>query len=362
MSVRSAAVIAAGSQGWVHASAYRANDIDVVAIADVDLAAASSLATDLAEQGMTPRVYGDLVEMLGAERPDVVSVCTPPAFHPAAVRAAVEAGVRAVHCEKPVALSPRAAREMVRGAAEAGVQLTFNLQRRFEPVQRFAADQLRAGAIGDVVSIEGYCPNLGDWGSHIVDLILFHRDDVAPDTVFGQVDVSVNRTVYGAVAETASITRITWSDGVSALVATGREPAVPVLNLENGLGIIVQGTRGRIDVHGARCVVYRFGAETVVLDSPFDTDPDHWERGVDPAIVAGTTAAIADLVAALDEGREPVLAARHALLGTEIVFGTYESSRSRRRVPVPVDVDDNPLTSGLEAGFWNPVGELHGTW
>jgi len=186
-------------------------------------------------------------------------------------------------------------------AREAGVQLTVNLQRRFEPVHRFAREQIDAGAIGAVVSLEGYCPNLPDWGSHVVDLILFYQADRRPAWVIGQVDVTVNRYVYGAFAETSSLTQIRWDDGVGAVIVTGREPQTPVLNLENNLGLLVQGTAGRLDARGARCVVHRF-------------------------------------------------------------FATYESSRSRRRVPLPLHPHDNALLSGLSQGFWRPAGEQRSTY
>ncbi|HVV23765.1 MAG TPA: Gfo/Idh/MocA family oxidoreductase [Pseudonocardiaceae bacterium] len=353
-----AAVIGAGSQGRVHALGYRATpDVRLVAVADVHRDTAAGLADEL----NIPQVFADHRDLL-AERPDVVSVCTPPRFHLDVVTDAVRAGVRAVHCEKPLAMSYDDARTMVTTAADAGVQLTFNLQRRFEPVQRFAREAIAAGEIGEVVTFEGYCPNLFDWGSHILDLILFHRGDAAPSWVLGQVDVSVNRYVYDAFVETSSLTQIAWPDGVRATVSTGREPDTPVLNTMNDLGIVVQGTTGRVDVRGARCVVRRFGKEDLVLDTPFDTDTSTWDRGVDPAIVAGTRDAIADLVDSLAADRTPVLAAEHGLRGAELVFATYESSRSRRRVRLPLDRGDNALLTGLDQGFWHPTGELRSTY
>lgn len=354
-----AAVVGAGSQGRVHALGYlAAPGVSLTAFADVDRSAAERLAGELD----VPGVYADHRELLAERRPDVLSVCTPPALHPVIVRDAAAAGVRAVHCEKPVAVSYGEALEMAAVAAAAGMRLTFNLQRRFEAVQRFARECVAGGEIGEVVTIEGYCPNLFDWGSHILDLILFHRGDAAPQWVFGQVDVTVDRYVYGAFVETASVTQIGWADGVRAVVSTGREPHTPVLNTQNNLGLIIQGTRGRADIRGARCLVSRFGKDDLVLDSPFDTDSRSWDRGVDPSITAGTAEAIRDLADSLRTGRTPALDAEHGLRGAELVFATYESSRSRRRVPLPLDRLDNALLSGREQGYWSPVGELRSTY
>lgn len=354
-----AAVIAAGGQGRVHAAGYVADErVTLAAVADVNRETAASLAAEFGVGG----VYTDYRDMLASERPDIVSVCTPPAYHLDAVTAAVEAGARAIHCEKPIALSYDDVLRMQTITAEAGVQFTVNLQRRFEPVHRFAREQLAAGEVGELVSIEGYCPNLPDWGSHILDLILFYREDAPVEWVFGQIDVSTNRYVYGAFVETSSITQLSWPDGVRATVSTGREPATPVLNLENNLGLIVQGTRGRIVVRGSEALVHRFGASDVRFASPYATDPAGWDHGIDPAIFACTAAAVSDLVDGLETGREPELSGRRGLAGSELIFATYESSRSRRRVPLPLDHHDNALLTGLEQGMWSPVGELRSTY
>jgi predicted dehydrogenase len=362
MSSLTCAVIAAGSQGRVHAQGYNAAagtfGVSLTAVADPDVAAASELAGDLA----IPGVYGSHEKLLRAERPDVVSICTPPASHLEITRAAIAAGASAIHCEKPVATCYADALEMQRLARDADVQLTFNLQRRFEPVHRFARAQIAAGAIGDVISVEGYCPNLPDWGSHIADLILYYLGDRPPCWVMGQVDVAVNRYVYGAFTETSSLTQVKWADGINAVIMTGREPHTRVLNLENNLGLLVQGTAGRIDARGARCVVHRFGQDDMVFDSPFSRDTATWQRGVDPAIIACTAEAIADLLTSLRTGCPPALRSEQGVAGAEIIFATYESSRSRRRVTLPLHPQDNALLSGLEQGFWHPAGEQHSTY
>lgn len=360
MSSYTCAVIAAGSQGRVHARGYKAaaRGTRLVAVADTNAEAARELAADLD----IPAWYESYADLLKAEHPDVLSICTPPALHLEVARAAIAAGVKAIHCEKPIATSYGDVLEMHRLAQDAGVQLTVNLQRRFEPVHRFAREQLAAGAIGEIVSIEGYCPNLPDWGSHIVDLILFYLGDRPATWVTGQVDVSVNRYVYGAFAETSSLTQVKWPDGVSAVISTGRDPQTPVLNLENNLGLLVQGTRGRLDARGARCLVHRFGAGDVECTSPFSRDTSTWERGVDPAITACTALAIDDLLASLEAGQPPVLRSELGVRGAEIIFATYESSRSRRRVTLPLDTRDNALLTGLAQGFWQPAGEQRSTY
>ena len=59
---------------------------------------------------------------------------------------------------------------------------------------------------------------------------------------------------------------------------------------------------------------------------------------------------IADVVDALQTGREPELSARKALNATEIIFACYESSRRRAVVRLPLDIEDNPLAVMIKSG------------
>lgn len=354
-----AAVVGAGAQGRVHARGYLAHAaVDVAAIADVAVATAEETARELG----IPRWYQQYEALIASERPEIVSVCTPPEFHLPVVRHAIANGVRAVHCEKPMSTTYGAATEMHAIAQAAGVQLTVNLQRRFEPVHEFARQKLLEGLVGEIVSIEGYCPNLPDWGAHICDLMLFYLDDQSPSWVMGQVDVATRHYVYGLPAETTSLTFMQWPTGVNGLIVTGREPFLEQGSLLVRNGLVVHGTEGRLVVSGARCEVHRFSGTTATLSSPFDRDPSTWERGIDPAIFAATQLAIEDLVTSLESRQEPRLASRHALAGAEMIHATYESARSRCRVRLPLETTDNALVDGLQRGFWRPIGELRSTY
>jgi predicted dehydrogenase len=70
------AVVGAGAIAGSHRTAYRAHhdDVDLVAVADVDQARALAFCatTDHA------RPYHDLDSLLAEQKPDFVSICTPP--------------------------------------------------------------------------------------------------------------------------------------------------------------------------------------------------------------------------------------------------------------------------------------------
>jgi hypothetical protein len=67
-----------------------------------------------------------------------------------------------------------------------------------------------------------------------------------------------------------------------------------------------------------------------------------------------TTLSVLDLIDCLKTGREPVLSGRKALQATELIFATYESSRRRARIYLPLEIEDSPLLSMLETGTIGP--------
>ncbi|MEJ7653835.1 MAG: Gfo/Idh/MocA family oxidoreductase, partial [Chloroflexia bacterium] len=87
-----------GMSHW-HARGYAAADCRLTALADVNLENAHAFQLEHGAE----RVYQDYREMLAEENLDIVSVCTWPPLHPEMVVAAANAGVRAIHCEKPIA-------------------------------------------------------------------------------------------------------------------------------------------------------------------------------------------------------------------------------------------------------------------
>src|SRR3954469_13192136 len=100
----------------------------------------------VAAVGATPEASRAAVEALGTERPvesvedllaaddvDIVHVCTPNATHGPLVRAALAAGKHVV-CEKPLAVDPDEAAELLRLAEDAGVTATVPFVYRFYPM------------------------------------------------------------------------------------------------------------------------------------------------------------------------------------------------------------------------------------
>jgi predicted dehydrogenase len=302
---------------------------------------AALFAEEHADGGPPAAVFSDYREMLAEVKPDIVSVCTWPHLHAPMVTACAEAaGVRAVHCEKPMAPTWGEARAMAAACKERGVQLTFNHQRRFLAPFQTARRLLKEGAIGDLVRLEGACGDLFDWGTHWIDMFGFYNDDVPAVSVMGQVDARRPKVVYGVPTETEAFSRIRYANGVTGLMFTG-ENAAEMAGCANRL----VGTEGTIEVHGEAPFV-RVRGRNDAAPHPIDDLPEgiHGDQAIDRAI--------RDNLDSLRTGRTPLLAADNALKVSEIIFATYESARRRGRVDLPLDIEGAPFREMLDAGVF----------
>ena len=166
-------VVGCGGAGSEHARAYQAlgDLVELVGVCDI----ASERTRRLAAAAGT-RGYGDLGELLAAERPDLVSVCTAEYGHTEPVLAALAAGCH-VLCEKPLAATVADARRMVAAAAAAGRTLGIDYNYRHMPAFRGLRAELADGALGDAVLAQvcahAFCYH------HALDLIRFLFGEVA---------------------------------------------------------------------------------------------------------------------------------------------------------------------------------------
>lgn len=315
-----------------HARGYRTSpDAEIVALADIDLDNARAFQ---AEHG-GDALYADYHEMLDKEHLDIVSISTWPRLHAEMVIAAAQAGVKAIHCEKPMAPSFGEARRMVEVCEANGVQLSFNHQRRFGEPFRKAKELLEGGTIGALQRLEGACDNLFDWGTHWFDMMFFLNGETPAEWVIGQIDMRDSKRIFGTLIEGQGISYFRFQNGVFGLLLTGFG--------SSGYGIRLTGSEGVIEIGFSQEEPLRMrgagdGALKVIPVREGIHGMDYVERGVH------------DLIDALKTGREPELSGRRALRATEIIFATYESSRRRGRVDLPLEIDDSPLLAMVADG------------
>ncbi|MFB6138503.1 MAG: Gfo/Idh/MocA family protein [Halobacteriaceae archaeon] len=329
------------AMAYRHAEAYEELDAcTIVACADLVRSRAERFADTV---GGDVAVYEDHERMVSETDPDVVSVCVPPAAHAEVVRDLAASGVPdAVHCEKPMAATWGGAREMAAACERAGVELTFNHQRRFGEPFRRAKTLLDSGEIGALTRVEFAAPNLYDYGTHSVDLSTYFADEADPAWVLAGVDYREENRWFGAHNENQGLVHWAYEDGVTGLGVTG-EPGQSTVGAHNR----VVGTDGVVEVgvhDGPTLRVRRDGSwETLDTGEAGTSGPGYVRR------------AIADVVRALETGKRSELHADNALRATALVFGAYESVRRRGRVGFPLDVEDNPLDAMVEAGDLSPA-------
>lgn len=117
----------------------------LVGICDLDRNRAEAQAA-----GTGARAWDDLTGMLAAARPDLLDVILPPPAQAGVIRAALQAGVRAIICQKPFCSSPEEAEAMTQAAEESGTALIIHENFRFQPWYRVMAKALTEGRIGAV--------------------------------------------------------------------------------------------------------------------------------------------------------------------------------------------------------------------
>lgn len=130
-------VVGTGGISRAHAPAWRELGAELHAFS---LVGAEAYA---AETGA--RLHPDLDSLLAAV--DLVDVTTPTPSHPEIVRAALDAGCDVI-CEKPLARTPSAARELVEHARRTGRRLLPAHVVRYFPQYAVAREAIRAGRLG----------------------------------------------------------------------------------------------------------------------------------------------------------------------------------------------------------------------
>lgn len=194
-------IIGAGGMANYHIPGFRAAGADVVAVADVNIEAA----TRTAAKHNVPRVYNSVARMLSREPLDAVSIITPNKFHKPLVLQAL-AAKKHVFCEKPPALHADEVVAMARTAAKARRQLMFNFNNRARPEAMAMMEYIRQGAVGQINSAQALwirrtgIPGFGGWFTtkklsgggpvidllHMIDLALYFMDYPQPDWVLAR--------------------------------------------------------------------------------------------------------------------------------------------------------------------------------
>ncbi len=198
-----------------------------------------------ARQWKIPRAYGSMEALLDAEELDLVLLATWPADHLEQIRACCLRGVRAILCEKALAMNAEEGEEIVGLTRQHGVFLMEGLMYRHHPQILKARELLGAQTVGEVGYISGYfcdpitgTPDLDNWrfkpelgggtltakGCYMVDALCFLAgrpplqafSHITPSSD-GRYEVGHTGTIVfqgGATAQFEANHRTTWREEI----------------------------------------------------------------------------------------------------------------------------------------------------
>ena len=269
------------------------------------------------------QVYADYREMLAREQIEVVSIATPTPSHAEVALVAVEAGVRAIFLEKPIASNLGDAQRVIAACAKAGVPLAVNHSRRGDPVYRKAKQLIDEGAIGQLHSmVAHFAGHLMVTGSHALDVLNYFNSDRSVSWLVGQLDDQPGFDPGGSAYAA-------YENGVRAFV-----------NGSTGTSIMFRlqaiGSAGEIVIGNYELELNRLnpGSRHELLRHPFP----QVLPAVSPMVVL-----IDELIDALEAGAPMASTGETATAALEMIVGLHLShQRGGRRIDFPVT--DRELT------------------
>jgi predicted dehydrogenase len=242
------AIAGLGKRGTHHADAFAKNPrFQLVGLCDLN-----QERVDAARQtfGVALGTFGDAARMLADTKPDVFVFCTLPPVRLDLIRAGVEAGVKLIAYEKPMATSTNEALEMMRLLREAGVKSVVSHQHRYGEHYQKVKDIIASGAIGRVHTVYGHATGwMMHMLTHLIDYMRWYNDEAAAEWVVGQADGKEKfADIHASPDYIAGL--IQFANGVRGVVECGAgAPDVPEVDYWwRKCRIGAQGTEGFAEV------------------------------------------------------------------------------------------------------------------
>ncbi|MCC7419517.1 MAG: Gfo/Idh/MocA family oxidoreductase [Planctomycetaceae bacterium] len=328
-----------------HLVAYKAAGLNPVAIASRHFERAQSVA---ARHGL-PTVHRTVDELLADPNVEVLDIAVPPDVQLEIVREAVRhAGhIRGILAQKPLGVDLAEAREIVRLCREAGITLAVNQNMRYDQSIRGCRSLLRSGRLGEPVfaSIDMRAvPHWMPWQErlgwvtlrimsiHHLDAFRFLFGD--PERVFASIRPDPRTARKFAHEDGLALYILVYANGLRAAswddVWAG--PALEGAGKDIGIRWRVEGTegmaRGTIGWPDYPNPTPSTLDYTTIHDAGVWHQP-RWKEVWFPDAFLGT---MAQLLCALEEGREPEISGDDNLQTMALVEACYVSAREHRAV------------------------------
>ena len=336
-----AAVIGCGIQGrGGHISNYnKMNDIDLVAVCDVNFEKAQAVAIEFD----IPYAYSDYRELLDKHDLDLVSVCTPHVFHRNQTVDAFEAGANVI-CEKALAVSSIEATEMIEACKRNKKKMSMGLQNRGSAEGHALKKFIDEGGLGKIYYtrvVSGHVMNIPGYsvfhnkdlsGGGVLYSTAVHSLDLANWIIGDPTPVAAMGTIYQKIRHMKN-PLISWR-GVLEDFET-EDFAAGYIRFENDSGLSIESNwlthpwkmRPQIEILGD------YGSAEIPLKIYVDQGDQVFERT--PKITESGNhffEVLKDFVDAVREDRTPIVKFSQMLHVQQMMEGIYESAETGKEV------------------------------
>ncbi len=335
------------------------DNCEIVAVADAHEGGLKNAAARL----KAPKAYSDYRELLEKEQLDFVSIC--PRWldqHRDMVLAAAQRGIH-IYMEKPMCRSLEEADQMVAACEKHKVKLAIGHQTRYSPKIQVIRDMIYDDKLGRILELRGRGKedrrgggeDLWVLGSHIMNLIQTFGGEA--NWCFSTVqqdghpiskdDVSPGNEGIGSLAGDAISAMYGMDDGVTAYFGShrntnegGRRFALQILGSKGILEIVTGYIPSVSFLPDPNWSPGRSGKKWVPVSSAGINKPEPID---DSGHAGGNIAACKDLIAAVEEDRQPEASVYEGRTTVEMIAAIFESHRQGGPVAMPLKNRKNPL-------------------
>ena len=355
------ALIGCGRISPNHIIAARNNNLNMVAICDVD----NSCIEDKVRKFDIPasvQRYTDYRVMLHEKQPQLVAICTESGLHAQIALDCIHAGCNVI-IEKPIALSIADADAIIAAAKEKGVKVCVNHQNRFNKSIQKIRDAVDRGRFGKMFYGTAHIRWARDWeyysrakwrGTwaqdggclmnqciHNIDLLIWMMGG-EPVEVMAYTDRLKHDYIE---AEDLGLAVVKFANGTYGIIE-GTTNVYPK-NLEETLYLF--GEKGTVKAGGSavnRIEEWNFSDaldDSATIKATFAEDP--------PNVYGfGHSRLYADVISAIENDHQPLVTAEEGKKALEMILAIYQSAAEGRPVKLPLEAGN---TLSYEGRFDN---------
>jgi len=329
-------IVGCGVIAPTHAEAIRRLDsAELRAVCDLNEEAANACA---AEYGVD--AHTDLAEMLARDDIDVVNILTPSGLHARLGIQCADAGKHVI-CTKPIDITLEAIDALIAAGERNGVKIAATHQNRGYPIYEKVREYIDSGRLGRMLYGNAFVPwyrsdeyysdgwhgtkaldgggALINQSIHYIDLLIWFMGKV--QRIFGFADA----LDHDIETEDMGTAVLKFADGTHGIIqgSTCTYTGMPA-RLE------LHGTRGNVITVGDDIALWEVEGDERVEDATAGkkggaADP---KSGMPERAVVSHVKQIGDVLAAIEEGRDPVLNGQEARRAVEVILSVYQASET----------------------------------